>query len=105
MPAMASSVFFGAAPPGGVAALRKRLRQSSLDVALKAAISDARVFSLAKVVFWVMLMGSRITLPQPPVAGSTRLGALPAAIRKPSGLPEIDSPLMKRAATNADRRW
>jgi hypothetical protein len=35
------------------------------------------------------------------VAESTRLGTFPAAIRNPSGSPEIDSPLMKRAAVNA----
>jgi len=36
------------------------------------------------------------------VAESTRLGTFLAAIRNPSGLPEIDSPLMKRAAVNAE---
>src|SRR5215469_3235192 len=102
MPAIASSVLFGRTPPIGVAALRKRLRQSSLPTVAKAAISDPSVFSFAKVVFWVMLIGSSSTGPHAPVAGSTRLGTLPAAIRNPSGLPASVSPLRNRAFVNAE---
>ena len=98
MPAIASSVFFGVAPPGGVAALRKRARQSSLATVRKAAISEPSVSRFASVVVWVLLSGSTITLPHPPVVGSTRFGTLPAAMRSPSGLPEIASPSMNRAA-------
>ena len=65
-------------------------------------MSEASVFRFASVVFWVMLSGSRSTLPHLPVAGSTRFGTFPAAIRSPSGFPEIDSPLMNRAAVNAE---
>ena len=56
----------------------------------------------ASVVVQVLLPGSTITLPQPPVAKSTRFGTFPAAIFRPSGFPEIDPPLMNRAAVNAD---
>src|SRR6266536_3562506 len=54
------------------------------------------------VVVWVRLIGSRITFPHLPVAGSTRFGTFPAAIRSPRGFPEIDSPLMNRAAANVE---
>src|SRR5271154_1058192 len=102
MSAIASSVFAGVAPPIGVAALRKRARQSSLATVKKAVMSEPRVFKFARVVVWVLLIGSRTTLPQVPVAGSTRFGTLPAAIRSPSGFPEIDPPLMNWAAVNAE---
>ena len=92
----------GVAPPVGVAALKKRARQSSFATVAKAVMSEPSVFRFASVVVWVLLSGSRSTLPHPPVAGSTRFGTFPAAIRSPSGLPEIDSPLMNRAAVNAE---
>ena len=57
---------FGAAPSDGVAALRKRPRQSSLPVA-NAVKSEPSVSKLASVVFCVLLIGSRMTLPHPPV--------------------------------------
>src|SRR5262245_66389479 len=98
MLAIASKVFLGAAPPGGVAALRNRVRQSSSATVQKALRSEPRVFRFASVVVWVLLSGSRSTLPQPPVVGSTRFGALPAAIRRPRGCPEIASARWKRAA-------
>ena len=90
MPAIASRVFFGVAPPGGVAALRKRARQSSSATVEKAVMSEPSVSKLASVVVIELLSGSRSTLPHPPVTGSTRFGTFPAAIRSPSGLPEID---------------
>lgn len=65
-------------------------------------MSDPRVFRFASVVVWVLLSGSRSTLPHPSVAGSTRFGTFPAAIRSPSAFPEIDSPLMNRAAVKAE---
>jgi hypothetical protein len=65
-------------------------------------MSEPSVFKMASVVVWVLLSGSRSTFPHPPVAVSTRLGTFPAAIRSPSGLPEIASALMNRAAVNAD---
>ena len=63
-------------------------------------MSEPSVFKFASVVVWVLLIGSRITLPNPPVARSTKFGTFPAAIRSPSRSPEIDSPLMSRAAQN-----
>ena len=65
-------------------------------------MSEPSVFRFASVVVCVLLSGSSSTLPHPPVTGSTRFGAFPAAIRSPSGLPEIDSPSMNRAAVNAE---
>ena len=67
MPAIASRVFLGVAPPGGVAALRKRARQSSSATVAKAEMSEPSVFKFASVVVWVLLSGSRSTLPHPPV--------------------------------------
>src|SRR5262245_34080211 len=100
MLAIASRVLLGAAPSGGVAALRKRARQPSSATVEKALRSDPSVFRFASAVVWVLLSGSRSTLPHPPVVGSTRLGAFPAAIRSPSGFPEMASPLRNRATVN-----
>ena len=97
MPAIASSVSFGVTPLGGVAALRKRSRQSSLATVANAEMSDPSVFKLASVVFWLLLSESKSTLPQVPVSGFTKFGAFPAAIRNPSACPEIASPLMNLA--------
>src|SRR6516165_3522552 len=102
MPAIASRVLFGVCPPVGVAALRNRSRQASSATVAKAAMSEPSVFRFASVAVWVLLIGSISTLPHPPVQGSTKLGTFPAAIRSPRGFPEIDSPLMNRAAVNAD---
>jgi hypothetical protein len=102
MPAIASSVFFGVTPLGGVAALRKRARHSSLATVAKALMSEPSVSKFASVVVQVLLPGSTITLPQPPVSRSTRLGVFPAAIFSPSGFPEMVSPLMNRAAVNVE---
>jgi hypothetical protein len=49
-----------------------------------------------------LLSGSRSTSPQLPVTGSIRFGVFPAAIRNPSGFPDIDSPLRNRAAVKAE---
>ena len=65
-------------------------------------MSAPSVSNFANVVVIELLSGSRSTLPHSPVAGSTKFGAFPAAIRSPSGFPEIPSPLMKRAEVNAD---
>src|SRR5271157_2084840 len=102
MPAMASRVFLGVAPPVGVAALKKRARQSSLATVNDAVMSEPSVSKLAIVVVIELLRGSSSTLPHLPVAGSTRLGTFPAAILRPSGFPEIAVPLMNRALVNAD---
>ena len=63
---------------------------------------EPSVFKFASVVVWVLLIGSRITLPHPPVSRSTKFGTFPAAIRSPRGFPEIDSPSMNRAAVKAE---
>ena len=80
MPAIASRVFFGVTPPGGVAALKKRARQSSLATVKQAEMSEPSVSRFASVVVLELLSGSSSTLPHPPVTGSTRFGAFPAAI-------------------------
>src|SRR5277367_4058215 len=102
MPAIASRVFVGVGPAAGVAALKKRARQSSLATVTDAVISEPSVSRFAIVVVIELLSGSSSTLPHPPVAGSTRLRTFPAAILRPSGFPEIDSPLMNRALVKAD---
>src|SRR5208337_3517178 len=101
-PAIASSVFLGVVPPVGVAALKKRARQSSLATVKDAVISEPRVSKLAIVVVMELLSGSSSTLPHPPVERSTRSGTFPAAIFSPSGFPEIPVLLMKRAFVNTD---
>jgi hypothetical protein len=73
-----------------------------LATVAKALISEPSVSKVASVVVWKLLSGSTITLPHPPVAGSTRFGTFPAAIRSPSAFPEIESPLMNCAAVNAE---
>ena len=65
--AIASSVVFGAAPSDGVAALRKRARQSSFATVANAVMSEPSVSRFASVVVCVLLSGSRSTLPHPPV--------------------------------------
>jgi hypothetical protein len=92
MLAIASTAFVGALPPAGVAAAKNRLRQLASPTVNEAVMSDPRVFSVASVAVCVLLSGSSSTLPQPPVAGSTRFGTFPAAIRSPSGLPEMAPP-------------
>ena len=89
-------------PPVGVEALKKRVRQLSLATVAKAAMSEPRVSRFASAVVWVLLSGSNSTLPHPPVDRSTKFGTFPAAIRSPSGFPEMDCPLMNLAAVKAE---
>src|SRR5262249_49428996 len=77
-------------------------RQSSLATVAYALMSEPSVSNFANVVVIELLSGSRSTLPHSPVAGSTKFGAFPAAIRNPSGFHEIASPLMKRAEVDVD---
>jgi len=100
MLAIASRVFLGFIPEEGVATLRKRVRQSSFELVAKAEIREASVFNFASVVVWVLLIGSRITLPHPPDSRSTKFGTFSAAIRSPRRFPEIVSPLINCAAVN-----
>src|SRR5215472_9944010 len=102
MPAIASRVLLGVDPPVEVAAWRKRERQSSLATVANALMREPSVFRFVSAVVHVLLPGSTMTLPHPPVSGSTRLGEFPAAIRSPSRFPEIASPLMNRAAVNVE---
>jgi hypothetical protein len=101
MPAIAESVFDGVSPPVGVAAWKNRERQSSLAVAA-AVMSDARVLKVASVVLRLLLSGSMITLPQPPVCRFTKFGTFIAAIRRPSGFPEMAPSFINCAAVNAE---
>src|SRR5664279_4140100 len=87
MPAIASMVFLGVAPPVGVVALKKRARQSSLATVNDAVTSEPSVSRVARVVVWALLSGSRITSPHPPVARSTKFDTFPAAIRSPKRIP------------------
>ena len=48
---------------------------------------DDSVANVAIVGVWPLLSASRMTAPYPPVARSTKLGTLPAAMRKPSVWP------------------
>ena len=57
MLAIASVLVLGAAPPGGVVALRKRPRQSSSATVKKALSSEPSVLRFASVVVWVLLAG------------------------------------------------
>ena len=102
MPAIASSVSSALAAPSGSTALKKRPRQSSSATVANAVMSEPSVSRVASVVVWVLLMGSRSTLPHPPVAGSTRFGTFPAAILVRADYRRSTSPLMNRAVVKAE---
>ena len=57
---------------------------------------------LAIVGVWPLLSGSWMVPPHPPVSRSTKLGTLPAAMRRPSVRPLIVMPSMNCACVQTD---
>src|SRR5271168_5014846 len=80
----AVNVSVGAAPPGGVEAANSLLQASDLTRVMQPANKSPSVLKIDRSVVCVLFKGSWITGPKPPVARSTKLGTLPAAILKPS---------------------
>jgi hypothetical protein len=74
----------GALPVGGVAAAKSLLHASAFTRVAQPARRSASVAKLAIVGVWLLLSGSWMAPPHPPVARSTKLGTLPAAILRPS---------------------
>ena len=85
MDCAAASVSFGALPRGSVAAANSLLQASAVTRVAQADSRSASVAKLAIVGVWLLLSESWIVVPHPPVCRSTKLGTLPAAIRRPSG--------------------
>src|SRR5271156_2291299 len=83
----AFSVLGGKPPPGGAAAANRLPQASAFTRATQAESRSARVAKLAIVGVWLLLSGFWIASPHPPVTRSTKLGTLPAAMRRLSGWP------------------
>src|SRR5208282_862055 len=98
----AASVSAGTLPSGAVAATNSLLHASAFTrVAQPASTSDS-VAKLAMVGDSVLFSASAIVVPYPPVERSTKLGTLPAAMRRPSVGPLIEAPSRNRAAAYVD---
>src|SRR5262249_38032537 len=98
----AVNVSVGAVPDGGVAAAKSCAHASGTTRAAQPASASASVAKLAIVGVCALLSESWITAPQPPVARSTRLGTLPAAILKPSAGPRSALPSKNCALVHTD---
>src|SRR5579871_4297452 len=85
-------VSFGEAPVGDVAAYDRLLHASDLTSVTHPASKSASVAKFAIVGVWLLLSGSCMALPHPPVSTSTKLGTLPAAMRRPSAWPLSAAP-------------
>ncbi len=83
----AFSVLVGGPPPGGVAAANSLPQASAFTRVTQAESRSASVAKLAIVGVWLLLSGLWMAPPHPPVSTSTKLGTLPAAIRRLSGWP------------------
>ena len=75
---------------------------SALTCVTQPASASASVAKLAIVGVWPLLSGSWMVVPQPPVARSTKLGTLPAAIFSCSGWPLIAVPSMNWLCVHTD---
>ena len=84
MASAAVNVSVGALPVAGAAAVKSLPHTSAETRVAQPASTLANVAKLAIVGVWLLLSGSCITSPHPPVARSTKFGTFPAAIRSPS---------------------
>src|SRR5271157_3880399 len=98
----AVSVSVGVEPPTGVAAAKNLSHASPLTRVVQPASKFPSVLNVAMLVVCELFRGSRITGPKPPVVRSTRLGTLPAAIRRPSACPLITVPSMNCACVHTE---
>src|SRR5271170_2703245 len=98
----AASVSVGALPSGPVAAPKKLLHASTVTRVMQPAITSDSVLKFAMVGVWVLFRESWIMPPYPPVARSTKLGTLPAAMRRPSAYPLIPAPSRNGACVHTE---
>src|SRR5262252_3303831 len=102
MDSAAANVSVGAVPAGPAAAAYSLPHASGAARAIQPASASAKVAKFAIVGVWLLLSGSWIVPPQPPVARSTKLGTLPAAIFSCSGWPLIAVPSMNWLCVHTD---
>src|SRR5262249_56824424 len=96
------SVSVGALPPGGVAAASRLLHAFGVTRVTQAEIRSASVAKFAMVGVWLLLSGFWIASPHPPVERLTKLGTLPAAMRRPSAGPLSLAPTRNCALVQTD---
>jgi len=96
------TVSVGAPPPGGVAAANRLLHAFAVTPVTQAESRSASVAKFAMVGVWPLLSGLWIASPHPPVERSTKLGALPAAMRRPSAGPLSVAPTRNCAFVQTD---
>src|SRR5215471_13166784 len=102
MASAALTVLVGAPQPGGVAAANRLLHASAVTRVTQADSRSASVAKLAMVGVWPPLRGPWIASPHPPDERLTKLGTLPAAIRRPRAGPLIISPTRNCACVQTD---
>jgi hypothetical protein len=83
-------------PAGGDAAANNLSHASALSLAAQAAVTLASVANIDIVGVCMLLIGSAIVEPQPPVSRLTRFGTLPAAMRSWSDCARIAVPSRNR---------
>ena len=101
---MASAVFTVSlrAQPGGAAIANRPLHAFGVTRVTQAEIRSASVAKFAMVGVWPLLSGLWIASPHPPVERSTKLGTLPAAMRRPSAGPLSVAPTRNCAFVQTD---
>ena len=102
MDCAAVSVSVGTVPLGDVDAANSLLQASGVTRVTQPASTSASVAKFAIVGVWPLLSGSWMVAPQPPVARSTKLGTLPAAIFSPSAWPLSAGPSRNCAFVQTD---
>src|SRR5262245_50249031 len=102
MDCAAVSVSAGASPMGPVAAADSLLHASAFTRTAQLGRRLAKLAKFAIVGVWLLLSGSWIGPPHPPVSRSTKLGTLPAAILRPSALPLSVVPSRNCALVHTD---
>src|SRR5215472_3164719 len=91
-----------ALPSGNAAAANRLLHAFGVTRVTQAESRSASVAKFAMVGVWLLLSGSWITSPHPPLERSTKLGILPAAMRRPSAGPLSVAPTRNCAFVQTD---
>src|SRR5215467_846889 len=102
---MASEVLrvsVGGLPPEDIAAANRLLHAFGVTRVTQAESRSASVAKFAMVGVWLLLSGSWMASPHPPVERSTKLGTLPAAMRRPSAGPLSVEPTRNCAFVQTD---
>src|SRR5215471_15549889 len=102
MASEALTVSVGALPPGGVAATNRLLHAFGVTRVTQAESRSASVAKFAMVVVWLLLSGPWIASPHPPFERLTKLGTLPAAMRRLSAGPLMVAPTRNCAFVQTD---